>query len=80
MQLKGLTTLGVPRRAEAECLSRLARPEGVTCALDEHHPLASDVVLFEDGQGALRSNEPGLLTIKYQHNQLLRPEHTRGKR
>src|SRR5437870_2302349 len=80
MQLKGLTNLVIPRLAEAECLGRLARTEGVTFALDEHHQLSSDVVLFEDEQGALRSNEPVLLTIKYQHNQLLRPEHTRGKR
>lgn len=63
MPLQGLTHVVIPRRAEAECLSRLARTEGLTCALDAHRQLASDVVLCEDGKGALRSNEPVLLTI-----------------
>ena len=75
MKAKGLANLVVPRLAEAECLSRLARAEGVTFALDQHRQLSSDVVLFEDGKGAMRPNEPVLITIKCQHNQLLTPEH-----
>jgi hypothetical protein len=75
MQLKDLTNLVVPSLAEAECLSRLARTEGVTVALDEHRQLSSDIVLFEDGKRTMRSNEPVLIMIKCQHNPLLTPEH-----
>jgi len=64
MELKGCTHLVVPRLAEAEGLSRLARTEGITFAFDEHRQLSRDVVLFEDGKGAMRSNKPVLITIK----------------
>jgi hypothetical protein len=64
VQLKGLTNLVIPRLTEAECLSRLAGTQGVTFTFDEHRQLSSDVVLFEDGQGAMRSNEPMLMTVK----------------
>jgi hypothetical protein len=79
MELKGFTNLVVPRLAEAECLSRLARTEGITFAFDEHRQLSREVVLFEDGKGAMRSNKPVLITIKCEHDPLLRPETQRRK-
>ncbi len=80
VKLKDLTNLVVPRPAEAEYLSRLARTEGATFALNEHRQLSSDVVIFEDAKRAMRSNEPVLIMIKSQHNLLLTPEHNGGKR
>jgi hypothetical protein len=56
--------LVIPRLAEAECLSRLARAEGITFARDQHRQLSSDVILFEEGKGARRSNEPVWIAIK----------------
>jgi hypothetical protein len=79
MELQGFTNLGVPRLAEAEGLSRLARTKGITCAFDEHRQLSRDVVLFEDGKGAMRSNEPMLITIKCEHDPLLRSATHRKK-
>jgi hypothetical protein len=71
--------LGVPRLAKAKCLSRLARTEGLTFAFDEHRQLASDVVLCEDGKGAMRSNKSVLIPIKCEPDPLLRPATQRRK-
>ena len=64
MKLKGFTNLVVPRLAETKGLSRLARTESLTFAFDEHRQLSGNVVIFEDGKGAMRSNQSVLITIK----------------
>ena len=50
LKLKNLTNLIVPRLAEAEYLSRLARPEASTFALDQHCQLSSDFVIVGDAE------------------------------
>ena len=79
MQVKGLANLVVPRLAEAECLSSLARTKGAAFTRDQHRKLLRDFVILRDGKRSMWSNESLLITIKRQHKKLLTPENTGGR-